>query len=248
MKKIMLFLMSAMVVNGGEMIAVRKSEDRGTADHGWLNTHYTFSFSDYYDPNFMGFRSLRVINEDVVDPTKGFDTHPHDNMEILTYILDGALEHKDTMGTHSQIKRGEFQLMTAGTGIKHSEFNPSKKDKVHLLQIWIVPDKKGLKPEYQQTNFADHKQGLKLVVSPEGKDGALKIHQDARIYLGRFESSQETELTLPTGRHAWVQVVRGNVNINGTDLKQGDGAAVSNKKKISIRADKGSEFLLFDLS
>jgi redox-sensitive bicupin YhaK (pirin superfamily) len=248
MKQIGLVLLGVMSLNGGEMIAIRKSEDRGAADHGWLSTHYTFSFSDYYDPNFMGFRTLRVMNEDVVEATKGFDTHPHDNMEILTYVLDGSLEHKDTMGNHSQIKKGEFQLMTAGTGIKHSEFNPSKKDPVHLLQIWIVPEKKGLKPEYQQKNFADHIQGLKLVVSPEGKEGSLKIHQDARIYLGRFESGQETELPLSTGRHAWVQVVRGNVSINGTVLKQGDGASVSGEKKISIRADQGSEFLLFDLS
>jgi redox-sensitive bicupin YhaK (pirin superfamily) len=247
MKKIAFFCLSAMLLNGGEMIAIRKSEDRGTSDHGWLSTHYTFSFSDYYDPNFMGFRTLRVMNEDVVEPTKGFDTHPHDNMEILTYILDGTLEHKDTMGNHAQIKKGEFQLMTAGTGIKHSEFNPSKKEKVHLLQIWIIPDKKGLKPEYQQTSFADHKQGLKLVVSPEGKEGALKIHQDARIYLGRFEQGQETELSLQAGRHAWIQMLRGKAAINGAALKEGDGASISNEKRISIRAEKDSELLLFDL-
>lgn len=247
MKKIGLFLMGAMIVNGGEMIAIRKSEDRGHADHGWLSTQHTFSFGDYYDAKFMGFRTLKVMNEDVVEPTQGFDTHPHDNMEILTYILDGTLEHKDTIGNHSQIKKGEFQLMTAGTGIEHSEFNPSKKEKVHLLQIWIVPEKKGLKPEYQQTNFRDHKQGLKLVVSPEGKEGALKIHQNARIYLGRFQTNQEVELPVSPGQHAWLQVIRGKVNLNGTDLKQGDGASVSNEKKISIQANKDSEFLLFDL-
>jgi redox-sensitive bicupin YhaK (pirin superfamily) len=245
MKLIGIFLTTIMALNGGEMIAVRKSEDRGTSDLGWLSTHYTFSFSDYYDPNFMGFQTLRVINEDVVAPTKGFDTHPHNNMEILTYILDGTIEHKDTMGTHSQIKKGEFQLMTAGTGIKHSEFNPSEKDPVHLLQIWIVPEKKGLKPEYQQKSFADHRQGLKLVASPEGEGGALKIHQKAHIYLGRFESNEEMEVAL--GTHAWIQVVRGQVKINGMALKQGDGASVTNEKTISIQADKGSELILFKL-
>lgn len=248
MKLVLLLGLVAATLQGGEMISVRKSEDRGQADHGWLSTHYTFSFSDYYDPDFMGFRTLRVINEDVVAPTKGFGTHPHDNMEILTYILDGTLEHKDTMGNHSQITKGEFQLMTAGTGIKHSEFNPSKKEKVHLLQIWILPDKKGHTPQYQQQSFASHKQGLKLVVSPDGKEGSLKIHQNARIYLGRFdEKAGKTEVALPEGRHAWVQTVKGDVMINGTRLKAGDGASLSHEKKIEIQAEKGSEFLLFDL-
>lgn len=247
MKKWIFFCGLFTVLHGGEMINVRKSEERGHANHGWLVTHHTFSFSDYYDPDFMGFRSLRVINEDVVFPTKGFDTHPHDNMEILTYILEGTLEHKDTMGNHSQIKKGEFQLMAAGTGVKHSEFNPSKKEKVHLLQIWIVPDKKGHKPGYQQQNFSDHKHGLKLVVSPDGKEGSLRIHQNARIYLGRFEEAEETILELPADRHVWVQVTKGEVAVNGTGLGAGDGASASKQKKLSIAADAGSEFLLFDL-
>lgn len=233
---------------GGEMIEIRKSEDRGQANHGWLIAQHTFSFSDYYDPAFLGFRSLRVINEDIVMPTKGFDTHPHDNMEILTYVLEGALEHKDTMGNHSKIEKGEFQLMSAGSGIKHSEFNPSKKEKVHLLQIWILPDQKGLKPSYQQESFSDHQQGLKLVVSPDGKEGALKIHQNARIYLGRFKEAEETVLELPKDRHVWLQVTKGEVALNGARLGSGDGASVSQEKKISISADGGSEFLLFDLS
>lgn len=247
MKKIAVLLLGIIVLNGGEMITIRKSEDRGHADHGWLSTQYTFSFSEYYDPNFLGFRTLRVINEDVVEPTKGFDTHPHDNMEILTYILEGSLEHKDTMGTHSQIRKGEFQLMTAGTGIKHSEFNPSKKEPVHLLQIWITPDKIGLPPGYQQTSFVDHKQGLKLVVSPEGKEGSLKIHQDARIYLGRFQTNQKTEVKLSADRHVWVQMIRGQIALNGASLNEGDGASISNEKLISVQANKESEFLLFDL-
>lgn len=245
-----LFVVSGLVasiLHGGEMITVRKSEERGHAEHGWLSTDYTFSFSDYYDSKFMGFKSLRVINQDIVDPKKGFDTHPHKDMEILTYILDGTLEHKDTMGNHSQIHKGEFQLMTAGTGIQHSEFNPSKDQKVHLLQIWIHPDKKGLTPEYQQKNFAAHQEGLKLVVSPEGKEGSLKIHQDARIYLGRLKGGAELQAPLANGRHAWIQMIHGSVSLNGVSLKPGDGASLSGEKQLHIKAGESSEFLLFDL-
>ena len=196
----------------------------------------------------MGFRSLRVINEDVVAAKMGFDTHPHSDMEILTYILDGSLEHKDTMGNHSQIRKGEFQLMSAGTGIEHSEFNPSKDRSVHLLQIWIKPDKKGLTPQYQQKSFADHTSGLKLVVSPEGKEGALEIHQNARIYLGRFKEGEVAQLALEPGRHAWVQMIRGVVDVNGASLTAGDGASVSGEKTIHFNTKEPSEFLLFDLN
>lgn len=247
MKKQLLTALIATTFYGDEMINIRKSEERGHANHGWLVTQHTFSFSDYYDPDFMGFKALRVINEDVIAPTKGFGTHPHDNMEILTYILDGTLEHKDTMGNHSQITKGEFQLMTAGTGVKHSEFNPSKKEEVHLLQIWITPDKKGHTPEYQQKSFASHKQGLKLVVSPDGKEGSLKIHQNARIYLGRFEKGEKSEISLAEGRHGWIQVVKGGVTLNGAVLTAGDGASVSNEKKLALIPADGTEFLFFDL-
>jgi hypothetical protein len=229
------------------MITVRKSKERGHADHGWLVTQHTFSFADYYDPHHMEFRSLRVINEDRVAPKKGFDAHPHQNMEILTYVLEGVLEHKDTMGNHSQITPGEFQLMSAGTGVKHSEFNPSAKEPVHLLQIWIHPNKNGLEPSYQQKSFADHQDGLKKVVSPDGKDGSLKIHQDATIYWGRFAKAERVELPIASGRHAWIQVTKGNVRVNGVALQTGDGAKVSDEKMISLDADKGAEVLLFDL-
>jgi redox-sensitive bicupin YhaK (pirin superfamily) len=247
MRKLGLCLFITSLAYGGEMIAVRKGEDRGHAELGWLSTQYTFSFSDYYDSRFMGFKTLRVMNEDIVAPTKGFDTHPHDNMEILTYILEGTLEHKDTMGNHSQIHKGEFQLMTAGTGVKHSEFNPSKKEKVHLMQIWIYPEKKGLKPEYQQTSFPDHRQGLKLVVSPEGKEGALKIHQNAEIYLGRFAQAEEMQFPLKEGRSAWIQVISGEVRVNDRSLKQGDGISLEKERVLKLGAEKGAELLLFDL-
>lgn len=168
-------------------------------------------------------------------------------MEILTYILEGMLEHQDTMGNHSQIGKGEFQLMTAGTGIQHSEFNPSKKEKVHLLQIWIQPNQKGLTPSYQQESFANHQQGLKLVVSPNGREGSLKIHQDAKVYLGRFEKPEEMTFPFDEKRHAWIQVTRGEIIVNGILLKKGDGTSMSDEKKMSIQAKETSEFLLFDL-
>lgn len=228
------------------MITVRKSDERGKNDLSWLSSYHTFSFGGYFDPRHMGFHSLRVINEDVIAPSKGFDTHPHDNMEILTYIISGTLAHKDTMQNQSQINAGDFQLMTAGTGIEHSEFNPSSQEGVHLLQIWIKPSERGLTPDYQQKSFQDHVQGLKLVVSPDGQDGSLKIHQDAHIYLGRF--AQAEACTLPaSNRHVWIQMVSGNATVNGALLTQGDGLAISNESSVSIQAEKQSEFLLFDL-
>ncbi len=246
MKKILLGLL-VMQLQAGEVIAIRKSEDRGVAELGWLSTKYSFSFSEYYDPNFMGFRKLRVINEDVVGPGKGFDTHAHDNMEILTYILDGAIEHKDTMGTHSQIKAGEFQLMAAGSGIEHSEFNPSKKTPVHLLQIWIYPDKKDVKPSYQQKNLSGHTHGLCLVISPDGKSDSMTIHQDAKIYLGRFQSGDTFSHEFDRNRHAWIQLTRGDLKVNGRQIKTGDGVAISRVSQLAFMVNKDSEFLLFDL-
>jgi redox-sensitive bicupin YhaK (pirin superfamily) len=246
--KLLFLLAACSLVQGGEMIQVRKSEDRGHANHGWLTTNYTFSFADYHDPKFMGFRSLRVINEDVVAPGKGFDTHPHKDMEILTYVIEGTLEHKDSMGNKAQIGRGEFQIQTAGSGIEHSEYNPSKKEPVHLLQIWIRPEKTGLKPRYDQKSFADHTNGIKLVISPDGKGDTLKIYQDAKIYLGRFDSEETAEINLAQGRHAWVQVVQGTVEMNGIALKEGDGASISNEKHLILNAGNQSEFLIFDLN
>ena len=247
MKQICFFSLMAVALQGGEMISVRKSEDRGHGDYGWLSTHYTFSFADYHDDRFMGFRTLRVINEDIVDAGKGFETHPHKDMEILTYIIDGALEHKDSLGNRYQIKKGEFQIQTAGSGIEHSEFNPSRKEKVHLLQIWIQPEKKGLAPRYDQKSFADHGQGLRLVVSPDGKEGSLKIHQDARIYLGQLGEGQRTDMELGNNRSAWIQVVKGEITCNGVTLKPGDGASISKEKKLVFEGKEPAEFLFFDL-
>ncbi len=245
MKKVVMCLVTT-VLFGGEMIAVRKSDERGKGDHGWLSTQYTFSFSNYYDPNFMGFHSLRVINEDVVVPTKGFDTHPHDNMEILTYVISGALAHKDTMDNQSEITEGEFQLMTAGTGIEHSEFNPSKKQPVHLLQIWIQPDQEGLEPSYQQKKFPNHSQGLKLVASPTAEGDSLKIHQDAKIYLGRFRKAESCSLSI-ANRNVWIQMIRGKAHVNGVSVTEGDGVAITKEKNLTIQAENNTEFLLFDL-
>ncbi len=236
-----LFTLLSLSLFAGELI-VRKSEDRGHSEHGWLVTDYTFSFADYHDPDFMGFSDLRVINEDLIQPTKGFDTHPHDNMEILTYILSGSLEHKDTLGNTSQIHAGEFQIQSAGTGIEHSEYNPSKKTPVHLLQVWIEPNKQDITPGYQQKSFADHQEGLILVASPEGP---LTLHQDARLYLGRFTSSANIPLTKT--RHAWIQVTRGSLKVNGHSLEPGDGAAISQEQSLSITCQGPTEFLLFDL-
>lgn len=243
--KILAILLLAASLHGGEMIQVRKSNERGQGDHGWLTAQYTFSFADYHDSDFMGFRALKVINEDIVDPKKGFDTHPHNDMEILTYVLEGAIEHKDTLGNHAQIRAGEFQLQTAGTGIEHSEYNPSKKEKVHLLQIWIQPEKKGLTPGYQQMSFASHKEVLQLVASRN--EGPMKIHQDTKIYLGRLGEGKEATLALAKGRHAWIQMVKGNVDVNDVSLEQGDGAAISNEEQIAFKANEESEFLVFDL-
>lgn len=226
------------------MITIRRSEDRGHFDHGWLETRHTFSFADYHDPDFMGFRALRVINEDVVEPGSGFPTHSHRDMEIITVVLEGAIEHKDSMGTGSILRPGEVQRMTAGTGVTHSEYNPSKTEPLHLLQIWILPHRKGLTPSYQQKAFPG-REGKRLLASPDGSEGSLGIHQDARLYSVR---SSEASHELGRGRHAWLQVARGRARLNGMDLSPGDGAAVSDEPHLSIVAEGDSEVLLFDLA
>jgi quercetin 2,3-dioxygenase len=232
------------------MIGVRKASERGHFDHGWLDTHHTFSFSRYYDPRHMGFRALRVINEDRVQPGQGFGTHPHEDMEIVTYVLSGALAHKDSLGTGSAIRPGELQRMTAGTGISHSEFNPSQTEPVHLYQIWLLPEQEGLDPSYEQRAFPEEERAnrLRLVASPEAKDGSLTIRQDARLYLARLDEGHEVSKDIPSGRHAWLQVLRGNVSLNGQAMSAGDGAAVSEETALAIRAESPSEVLLFDLA
>jgi len=231
------------------MIAIRKAEQRGRADHGWLDSRHTFSFADYHDPDFMGFRSLRVINEDRVRPGEGFGTHPHRDMEIVSYVLAGALEHKDSMGSSSVIRPGDVQRMTAGTGVLHSEYNPSRKDPVHFLQIWILPEKKGLKPGYEQKAFpeAERRNRLRLVASRDGRDGSLTIHQDAELYTTLLQKGQRVAHSLRPGRHAWVQVTRGGITFNGTAMSAGDGAAVSGETSLEFGASEDAEVLMFDL-
>jgi quercetin 2,3-dioxygenase len=232
------------------MITVRRSEERGGGDYGWLNTKHTFSFSDYWDPRWMGFRSLRVINEDYVAPSSGFPTHPHSDMEIITYVLEGKLKHQDSLGTGSVILPGDGQRMTAGRGIRHSENNPSKTEQVHLYQIWILPEKKGLEPSYEQKSFpTEEKQGqLRLIASPDAKDGSVKINQDARLYVTLLKAGEEVTHTLGKNRHGWLQVAKGGVELNGQKLEQGDGAAISDEQKLTIKGARDSELLLFDLA
>jgi quercetin 2,3-dioxygenase len=231
------------------MIRVRKASERGHFDHGWLDTYHTFSFARYHDPRQMGFRALRVINEDRVGPGRGFGTHPHEDMEIVTYVLSGALAHRDSLGTGSTILPGELQRMTAGTGITHSEFNPSATEPVHLYQIWLLPDQEGLDPSYEQRAFPEdeRRNRLRLVASPDGRDGSLTIRQDARLYLSTLDEGHEVSHALATARHAWMQVLRGGVDLNGLALSAGDGAAVSDESGLAIRADGPSELMLFDL-
>jgi redox-sensitive bicupin YhaK (pirin superfamily) len=231
------------------MMQVRKARDRGHADHGWLDTYHTFSFADYYDPAHMGFRALRVINEDRVQPGEGFGTHGHRDMEIVTYVLEGALEHKDSMGNGEVLRPGEFQRMSAGTGIRHSEFNPSATEPVHLYQIWLLPRTAGIRPSYEQKFFAEaERRGrLRLVASPDGADGSLTIHQDARVYLATLGAGESVTHPLGKGRHAWLQVLRGRVSANGTPLDTSDGAAVSDERELTAAAERPAEVMLFDL-
>jgi redox-sensitive bicupin YhaK (pirin superfamily) len=231
------------------MIQIRRSEDRGHAQHGWLDSRHTFSFADYYDPKQMGFRVLRVINEDRVQPAKGFGTHGHRDMEILSYVLEGKLQHKDSMGTGSVIEPGDVQRMSAGTGVSHSEFNASSSEVVHFLQIWIMPANNGIQPGYEQKRFsqADKSGQLRLVASPDGRDGSVTIHQDVALFASMLESGTEVSHAVGPVRHAWVQVVRGKILLNGQTLAAGDGAAVSGENKLDIRGAETSELLLFDL-
>jgi quercetin 2,3-dioxygenase len=232
------------------MIVVRKAEERGHAHHGWLNTYHTFSFANYYDPNFLGFRSLRVINEDRVIAGAGFGTHGHRDMEIITYVLEGAIEHKDNIGNGSIIQPGEVQRMSAGTGILHSEFNPSKKDPVHLLQIWIMPNENGISPSYEQQKF-DLKNAigqLQLIAAADDRNGAVTVHQDINLYAGILESGDRISYVLKPQRHAWLQVARGAVSVNGVSLDTSDGAAISDESNLTIEAKEKAEMLLFDLA
>lgn len=233
------------------MIRVRKSADRGHFDHGWLKTYHTFSFSRYYDPRQMNFRALRVMNEDWIEAGRGFGAHPHEDMEILTYVLSGALAHRDSLGTGSVIRPGELQRMSAGTGITHSEANPSADEPVHLYQIWLIPDREGHEPSYEQRAFPESERygRLQLVASPDGRDGSLTIHQDARVYLGSLDDGKGVTYPIDPGRHAWLQVVRGGVSLNGERLSEGDGAALSEESRLEIAAEGvASEVLLFDLA
>jgi redox-sensitive bicupin YhaK (pirin superfamily) len=231
------------------MINIRRSKERGKANYGWLDTNYTFSFSDYYDPNFMGFRDLRVINEDFIEPAQGFPKHGHRDMEIITYMISGELSHRDSMGNGETIHPHEIQRMTAGTGVLHSEYS-SPTDKTHLLQIWILPEKKNLTPGYEQKVFPpEEKKGkLRLVASRGGDDGAVKINQDVKVYASILENDQEVSLSLEDGRHAWVQLISGSIAVNGETLNAGDGAAISDETTVNIRSSADlSEFLVFDL-
>lgn len=232
------------------MITIRKAQERGHADHGWLNTYHTFSFANYYDLNYMGFRSLRVINEDRVIGSAGFGTHGHRDMEIITYVLEGELEHKDSMGNGSIIKPGEVQRITAGTGILHSEYNHSKTDPVHLLQIWIVPNQKRLQPSYEQQQFElDKTPGqLQLIAGSDGSKGGVTVHQDVKLYAGKLQKSNSLSYFLSSQRHVWLQVARGKIILNGIILDTSDGAAISQETDLLIEAVSDSEILLFDLA
>jgi len=229
------------------MISIRKSEDRGHFDLGWLDTFHTFSFDQYYDPAHMHFRSLRVINEDRVQPASGFPTHSHRDMEIITYILAGALEHRDSMGSGSVIRPGDVQRMSAGTGVSHSEFNPSDAEPVHLLQIWILPQSQGLPPSYEEKHFSEEHGRLRLIASNNGRDGSVTIHQDAQLFAAVLDAGQTVVHALDDKRFAWLQVARGTIRLNEVELKQGDGAAVRNESELRITAHDQAEVLLFDL-
>ncbi|HEY5951195.1 MAG TPA: pirin family protein [Kofleriaceae bacterium] len=231
------------------MMTIRKATERGHADHGWLDSHHTFSFADYYDPKHMGFRALRVINDDRVAAGRGFGSHPHRDMEIISYVLEGALAHKDSMGTGETIRPGDVQRMSAGTGVVHSEFNASKTDPVHFLQIWLMPAQRGIKPGYEQKTFteADKRGKLRLVASPDGSDGSITIHTDARVYAGVFGSGETAQLTLAKTRGAWVHVARGSVKVNEQVLGEGDGVAIEDEQ-VRIAGIADGEVLVFDLA
>lgn len=231
------------------MIAVRRSADRGYADHGWLKTYHTFSFADYHDPDFVHFSVLRVLNQDRVAPGRGFGTHGHDNMEIVSYVLDGVLEHRDSMGNGSQMRPGDVQLMSAGVGVTHSEFNASETQELHFLQMWIFPARRGTAPQYQQKNFSEDERmnQWRLVVSPDGRDGSLTIGQDAHLRTGIILPGASIEHALPPGRCAWLHVARGSVRVNGEQMATGDGAAIVDESTFSVEARERTEAVLWEL-
>jgi redox-sensitive bicupin YhaK (pirin superfamily) len=231
------------------MLTVRKAEERGHANHGWLDSWHTFSFADYYDPAEMGYGALRVINDDKVEPGQGFGTHGHRDMEIITYVLEGALEHKDSMGNGSVIRPGDVQRMSAGTGVRHSEFNPSREERVHLLQIWIEPRITGVRPSYEEKQFgtAEKKGQLRLIASPDGRKGSVTIHQDAHLYAALLDGKDAVAHRLAPGRRAYVHVARGAVKVNGVELKGGDGAKIAEESELEFSGAKQAELLLFDL-
>lgn len=232
------------------MITIRKAADRGQADHGWLKAAHTFSFAGYHDPAHMSFRSLRVMNEDRVAPGRGFGTHPHNDMEIVTYVLSGALEHKDSMGNGEVLRPGEFQRITAGTGITHSEFNPSHEEETHLYQIWLLPSETGLTPGYEQKSFdeSQRRNQLQLVASPTGQGGSLKIHQDARISLADLDAGATLNVAIDPDRHLWIQVLDGQLDAGGHAVASGDGVAVSAEQAVTLTASADAKLLIFDLA
>jgi quercetin 2,3-dioxygenase len=232
------------------MMVLRKATDRGHAQHGWLDSHHTFSFADYYDPKHMGFRALRVINDDRVEGGQGFGAHPHRDMEIISYVLEGGLAHKDSTGTTAVIKPGDVQRMSAGTGVMHSEFNASRDDEVHFLQIWLVPDKKGIKPSYEQKTFtdADKRGRLRLVASPNAAEESVTINTDARVYAGLFGAGDKSTFALPEDRYAWVHLATGKLRINDVELSAGDGLAIEKERELRIEGIEEAEVLLFDLA
>lgn len=232
------------------MIRIRRAGERGHARHGWLESFHTFSFAGYHDPRHMGFRELRVINEDRVQPGRGFDPHSHRDMEIVSYVIEGALEHRDSLGNGSVIRPGDVQRMSAGTGVTHSEYNPSDSELVHFLQIWILPEREGLPPSYEQKHFASEERSgsLRLVASHDGREGSVRLHQDVSLYASLLEPGRSVTHDLAPGRHAWVQVVRGTLELADATLAPGDGAAASEETALPLRAQEPAELLLFDLA
>ncbi len=230
-------------------MTIRKSGERGHADHGWLDSYHTFSFADYYDPKHMNFRSLRVINEDFIAPGQGFGTHPHSDMEIVTYIVKGALQHRDSMGNSAVMRAGDIQRISAGSGIMHSEFNASSTEPVHLLQIWLMPDRKGVKPGYVEKSFANAEHNkLHLATSKTGRDGSIPINQDADLYFCKLDAGQKVDLGLARGRHAWLQLIEGQLDANGSRLEAGDAAGFSETEALKLSAVDSAHFLLFALN
>ena len=233
----------------GAMITIRKSEDRGHANHGWLDTHHTFSFADYYDPNHVQFRSLRVINEDRVSGGQGFGRHGHRDMEIISYVVSGLLEHQDSMGNRAFMKAGDVQRISAGAGIQHSEYNGSPVEPVHFLQIWIMPDERGVKPEYVERSFGGIQPGvLHLIASKSGRDGSLSIHQDADVYVAKLNANAALDHGFAAGRSGWLQLIEGRLTVNDEELHPGDGAAITGEERLELIAAQDSHFLLFDLN